>query len=343
MQANPSGGASQKSIVAYKNVASGSFGTYQSGVTKNQYQALIATYPGIVDAVTQAQREIDPNDLRWMNVVRVSGLTTSTWTQQQKKDFTDYCQKITMYAVYFLWQDAISVPRDVDVDVYIYNSADPTQVELNSITAITNLFSPRPGILMTNFYEYDIQEAIANASPGLISYVKVNHPTQDMIVTAPQSPPLTYTLLPGGGTLGELVYSYAVATTIQYTDDNGSVWVETGLPEDWVFPQVISPTASYGIELTWPSVENAISYAVYGRQVTADGTKLGLLTTVPAVSGQNSYSYTDTGAATPTGGIPSSKDFPIKYNSLNSLNINVKYSDRQQRQLGEDPTRLLGG
>lgn len=340
VQSNPSGGASTKSIVAYKNVASGAFGTYSSAVTKNQYTALVATFPGIVDAVTQAQREIDPGDLRWMNVIRVSALTTSPWTQDQIQEFIDYCQKQSMYAVYFLWQDAIPVPRVVDIDVFIYNSADPSTVKLNSTTAITNLFAPRPGILMTDFYEYDLQEAIANANPGLISYVKVNHPTTDMTVTAPESPPITYTLLPGGGTLGEFVYSYSIAITTQFTDDDGNVWTEVGLPQNWVFPQVISPTNSYGIELTWPAVPNAISYTVYGRRVTADGSQLGVLGTVLPTS---PLTFTDNGSITPTGGIPTSMDFPIKYNSLESLTINVQYSNRQQRQLGEDPTRLLGG
>lgn len=341
MQANPSGGASTKDITAYKNNAAGAFGTYSSAVTKNQYQALIATYPGIVDAVTQAQREIDPNDLRWMNVVRVSALTTSPWTVQQKKDFTDYCQKQTMYAVYFLWQDAISVPRKVDVDVYIYSAADPSVVQQNSVNAVTQLFAPRPGILMTNFYDYDIQEVITNANPGLVSYVKVNQPTDDMIVTAPPSPDLTYTLIQGqGGTLGESVYSYAVTTVAQYTDGDGNVRTEYGFPDNWVFPQVISPVNNYGIELDWTPVQDAIKYRVWGRRVTADGTQLGLLL---ETTDATQLTYTDLGTQAILEPLPTSKDFPIKYNSLESLNVNVKYSSRQQRQIGEDPTRLLGG
>ena len=345
MQTNPTGGASDKQIVAYKNVAAGSFGTYESAVTKNQYTALVATYPGIVDAVTQAQREIDPNDLRWMNIIRVSALTTSSWTQAQIQDFLTYLQKITMYSGYFLWQEAIPVPRIVDVDVYIYNSADPTAVKLNSTTALTNLFAPRPGLLMTDFYDYDLKETIANANPGLISYVKVNAPTSDMIVTAPPSPPITYTLLPGGGELGELVYAYSISSTVQYTDSDGNVTTEVGIPQNWVFPQVITNVANYAIQLAWEGVDNATQYQVWGRAVTTAGTSsLGLLATIPVTSAtQVNYTFIDTGAVTPTGTLPTSQDFPIKYNQLESLTVNVYYSNRQQRQPGEDPTRLLGG
>lgn len=326
MTDNPSGGANDKSIIAYKNVASGSFGTYSSAVTKSQYQAIVATYPGIIDAVTQSQREIDPGDLRWMNVVRVSALTSSVWTQAQIQDFLTYCQSVTMYAVYFLWQEAIAIPQAVVANVYVYNSAVPTQVQSNSVTAITNLFAPRPGLLMTNFYISDLVEVIVNASPGLVSYVDIVTPTGAMIVTSPTSPQITYTLVPGGGTLGSLVYAYSISTTLT----NGDV----GYPSNWVFPQVITLVNNYAITLTWPAVYQAASYQIWGRSASG----LGLLATVSA----GTLTWTDNGSITPSGDLPTSQDYPIQYNSLNSLTVNVYYSERQQQQVGQDPTRLLG-
>jgi len=328
---NPSGGANDNPVLAYKNVAAGGFGTYSSAVTKSQYQAIISTYPGIIDAVTQAQREIDPSDYRWMNVIRVSGLTASPWTQAQIQDFTDYCQTVTMYSTFFLWQDPIPVPVDVELDVYIFNSALPAQVQTNVTTAIQNLFAPRPGILMTNFYVSDLVAAAINSSPGMISYVIPNSPTGPMIVTAPTSPQITYTLIPGGGNLGELVYAYAVSTTLE----NGQV----GTPQNWVFPQVVSATADYGIELTWPAVSNAASYQVWGR-APGDNT-IGLLATVPA----STLTWTDNGSVMPTGTLPSSSNFPIQYNELNSLVVNVYYSNRQQQvdPNSTTPIRLSNG
>jgi len=324
---NPSGGANQTNIVAYKNVASGAFGTYSSAVTKSQYQALVATFPGIVDAVTQAQREIDPGDLRWMNVIRVSALTTSTWTQAQIQSFLTYCQQVTMYAPYFLWQDAIAVPNAVDVDIYIYNSAIPTQVQANATTAITNLFAPRPGILMTNFYPSDIEQVIFNSNTGLVDYVTINEPTGPMIVTSPTSPQITYTIVPGAGVLGPSVYAYSISTTLT----TGAV----GFPQNWVFPQIISGSDN-AITLTWLAVYQAASYSVWGR--SAEGT-LGLIATVTSPT----LTYEDVGSITPVGPLPNSSGFPIQYNSLSSLTVNVFYSARQQVNPGSDPTRLLGG
>lgn len=329
MTGNPSGGAAQNPTLAYKNVASGGFGTYQSAVTKSQYLATIATFPGIVDAVTQAQREINPSDYRWMNVIRVSALTASPWSQAQIKEFTDYCQAVTMYACYFLWQEAIPVPQTVVMNVYIFNSALPQQVQTQVSNAIVKLFAPRPGLLRTNFYESDLERAAFKSSPGQISYVEVLSPTGPMVVTAPTSPQITYTLVAGGGSLGELVYAYAISTTLQ----NGQV----GTPSSWVFPQVISTTADFGVTLTWPSVMNAATYTVWGR---APGGALGVLATVTATTAET-YTFTDNGSITPTGGAPTTvADTPIQYNTLASAPvINVFYSERQQQIDSSAPSR----
>lgn len=337
----PQGGANDKPISLYKSVASGSLGTYSSAVTKPQYNSIIATYPGIVDAYTQAQREINPRALEWMNVIRVSALTTDDdrvnpdgtrgWTQAQRVAFTDYCQTVTMYAVYFLYQEAIPVGRDVDVSVYVFNSADTEKVLANSQTAIQNLFAPRPGILMTNFYTYDIEQAIKAASPGLVSYVIVNKPTGPMIVTAPPSPQITYTLIPGGGTLDEGVYAYSISTTAQAPDGT----IDVGTPQNWVFPQITTPNGAYAINLTWPAVPNAIEYKVWGRV----GSSAGLLATISASS---PLTFTDDGSITPSGPPPNTiADVPIRYNKLQSLNVTVRFAERQQTVIDADPTRLI--
>jgi hypothetical protein len=210
--ANASGGANEKSTFAYKNFAAGSFGTYSSAVTKSQYAATVSGYPGIVDAVTQAQREINPAALEWMNVIRVSALTSSTWTQPQIDEFLAYLQSVTMYSPKFLWQTPVPISNNVDVSVYCFNSVNSLDdVQAKVTAAIQNLFSIRPGILMTDLFVSDIVETAFNAAPGQISYVIVNQPTGPMIVTSPLSPSITATIIPGTGLITPGVYAYAVA------------------------------------------------------------------------------------------------------------------------------------
>lgn len=209
------GGGNEKPTIAYKNFAAGSFGTYSSAVTKAQYAATVANYPGIVDAFTQAQREINPAALEWMNVIRISALTNSPWSQQQIAEFVAYMKSVTMYQPTFLWQDPLAVPNDVDLSVYCFNSVNSLAAVQAQVTkAIQNLFSIRPGILMTNLYDSDLTDTAKGAAPGQISYVIVNNPTSPMIVTAPLSPTLTYTVIPSGGQLQSSVYSYAVSVDV---------------------------------------------------------------------------------------------------------------------------------
>ena len=318
---NPSGGSDNKPVVVYKNVASGGFGTYGSGVTKSQYLSIIATYPGITDVITQAQREINPQALQWMNTIRISAITSSTWSQQQIQEFLTYAQSVTQYAPYFIWVPPTAVPQTVNVSVYVFNSAVPSAVQAAVQTALINLFAAQPGILGTNFYLSDIEDTVKAAAPGLVSYVIVNAPSGSMIVTAPESPATTYTLVEEGGDLGPLLYAYAVSTTLI----NGQV----GTPINWVFPQVTSTNNNYGVTLTWPAVVNAASYQVWGRSA---GAGIGLMANIAANA---PLTFTDNGSITPTGSPPNTiADVPVQYNSLASLTVNVFFSERQQRLQG---------
>lgn len=335
---NSSGGANDKDVIVYKNVASGSLGTYQSAVTKGQYTAVAATYPGIIDAFTQAQREINPRKLEWMNVIRVSALTTSPWTQQQKKDFTDYMQTVTMYAPYFVYVDAVAINRSVDVEVYVFNSADTAKVKKAAEQELLKLMSPRPGLLMTNIYPSDIVSACKRAAPGMVSYVIINRPQGAFIVTAPDSPMANYTIIDGGGTLGQQVYAYSISTTVQLYDEYGNPsGTEEGPASTWVFPQVTNPIPSSQITLTWPAVENAVQYKVWGRT----GTAAGLMATLPATT----RTFTDNGSIVPDPQQPPNTfaEVPVRYNYLppSNLTVAVKYAERQLKLEANEPIRKI--
>lgn len=322
---NPTGGGNEQPIQTYKNLASGSFGTYSSAVTKAQYQATVGVYPGIIDAITQAQRDIDPLALEWMNVIRVAALTTSPWTLTQKRDFVNYLQTVTMYAPRFVWQDPIAVPRDVEVTVYCFNTAILSNVKAACEQAIIDLFAKRPGIMMTNFYESDLTDTCKAASSGAASYVVVQSPSNPMVVTAPPSPLVAYEILPAGGTLTPLSYAYGVTSV--------NTLGEEGAATNWVFPQVTVTGSS--IQLNWEPLLDTQSYKVYGRK---SGT-IGLLATVLAT---DPLTFTDTGAVTPGPTPPNAiAQVPIRYNSLGSLVVHVAFAERQQR-LGTTPTRSVG-
>lgn len=320
---NPTGGSDEKDITAYKNLASGSFGTYASAVTKNQYQSTVGVYPGIVDAFTQAQRDINPSALEWMNVIRVSGLTTSPWSTQQKSDFCRYMESVSMYSPRFVWQDPIAVPRTLDIDVFCFNSAVVSDIKLKCEQAIQELFAPRLGLLMTNIYESDLIEACMTAGAGSVSYVIVNLPLENMVVTAPTSPKMSYTI-GSSGTLSTYSYSYGIASV------NGEG--EEGPPTNWVFPQIVSEFSVGSVMLSWLPIQGVSAYKIYGRRAG----QIGLLGTVLSTE---PLTFLDDGSLVPTGAPPNSiAQLPIRYNTLANLTLNVSYAERQQR-LSSLPSR----
>ena len=320
---NPSGGADEKPPLAYKNFSAGTFGTYSSAVTKPQYQVSVNNYPGIIDAVTQAQREINPSALAWMNVIRVSGLTNSPWSQSQIQQFTEFMQSVTMYSPIFVWQNAVPIVRDIDIDVFCFNSVPSTEAITAKVrNAITRLFQPRSGLLLTNFYESDLDETVKSAAPGQISYVVVNQPTSPMIVTSPPSPQIVYEVIASGGSLSPLLYSYAIS--VDAVSPSGDGTEDVGTPGNWVFPQVTAQGSRIVLDWSANQIAGAIRYHVWGRRAG----HIGKIATVLA----NVTSYTDIGGADPVvESVTNGGQFRVRYNQLGNLTVRTRYAGRQSK------------
>lgn len=325
---NPRYGSAEKSTLTYKNNTASSFGTYGSAVTKAQYSAIVNTYPGVIDTITQAQREINPGDLQYMNVIWVTGVTTEPWNATQKQEFCKWCEKQSMYSTRFVWVDAEEVPREISMRVYCFNSAVLTTVEDNVKRAIFDLFKARPGILMTNIYRSDIINA-ALKSDANISYVTLEEPTVDFIVTPPTSPLLSFKINneAGGKNFEPAQYAYCVTLVnndgIESTKDN------------WVHPLVTEDMKNPTITLSWYDDPSAKEYRIYGRIAE----RAGYMATVQA----GTSTWVDNGTVTPDESKFSlGKKVDIKYNSLNvidSLSVTCSYAERQQRLDNSLPVR----
>ena len=318
--ASPSGGADEKDALVYKNFAAGTFGTFGSAVTKSQYASIANSYPGVIDSITLAQRETNPQDLRLMNVVQVSALTTSPLAQTDIDQYIKYLQRYTMYSTRFQWQPPLPVDVVVDLTVHCYNSVSSLEnVTAKTRSAVTKLFSGRPGILGTDFYISDLVETAYNASPNQISHVEVNLPTRPMRVANPAGPVLTFSL--GTGTLPPLSYAYAVSAD----EASPIVGIDRGIPNNWVYPLL---TATGGVTLSWVASPNVIAYNVWGRRSGA----FQILSVLPGTA----TSFTDTGAiADPATQTPFPPAVAIRYNRLLSANLTVRsvYADRQTAAL----------
>lgn len=66
-----SGGADEKPSSYYRAMAPLIFKARNRGVTQSDYKAVALDYPGIISVSVQAQRDIAPTDLRWMNQIQI--------------------------------------------------------------------------------------------------------------------------------------------------------------------------------------------------------------------------------------------------------------------------------
>lgn len=317
---NPSGGSAEKDPIAYKNYSAGAFGSYGSAVTKGQYQAVVNSYPGIIDSITQAQREINPSALQWMNTMRISALTNSPWSQTQKDNYIKYLSSSTMYSTQFIWVDPVPLPRVLDVSIYVFNSVmSLANAQETASQAITNLFGPRAGILLTDLYPSDIDACIRKALPNQVSYVVVNEPTGAMIVSSPASPKMNFTVTPSGGTLTPAVHSYSVSADTPAATGQGGT--DIGAPSNWVFPQVTVTGSSISLDWSNSQTPGATAYHVWGRLA---GHLAKLADLAPNVT-----SFVDDGSITPSGTLPSTlSDMGIRYNTIESLKVTAFYDNR---------------
>ena len=315
---NPKYGADERSTLTYKNNTASSFGTYGSAVTKAQYQAIVNSYPGIVDCVTRSQRELNPGDLKFMNLIWVTGVTESPWDDDKKKEFCEWCENQSMYSCKFVWVDATRIDRKVNIKCFCYSSAVLTDVQENVKAAITRLFAARPGILMTNIYRSDIINTALTADSN-ISYVTLEEPVTDFIVTQQNAPSLTFTTKSSGGNLTEGQYSYCVTTV-------NAEGIES-LKNNWVHPLFDKGVKTGSVTLKWFNDPNAVKFNIYGRNPLG----MGLIKSVS----KGTTTFTDNGSIVPDStAFETGKSAEMRYNafsSLSDLTVTCSYAERQQR------------
>ncbi len=308
----PSNGSTQTNPLVYKNVTPALFGAFNSSITPAQYKKLPLTYPGVIDALVLAQREINPQALNWMNVFKVSLLTTTLMTAPQFSVFEDFFNRNTMYSSRIVREDPIAVPVSVIADIFCTNFSDLTSIKSKVQIALTKLFEPRQGILGLDIYISDIIDVIKDADSN-IDYVRLISPVVDTILSSQNVATPSLTLVPGG-TLPAGTYDYGISVV-------SSLGGETA-PVNW---GTIVTTSTGGISISWPRVSRGSAYKVWGRNT---GAGLGLIATIPT-TGLPSYTFVDTGVVVPLAPLLAESTIPVFYPKLSSSVIVPAYSTRE--------------
>lgn len=144
-----------------------------------------------------------------------------------------------------------------------------------------------------------------NSNTG-IEYVDIPEPTEDFLVSGkPMSKPVATVV--SGGSLPAGIYSYAI-----YAQDSA------GYTRPANYVTVTVSTNGSSVTLTWDPYPHATNYFVVGRY-GAQG----------VIGSTASTMFTDTGVTAPsTNPLPTLASYPVMYNTIGSITISSKYSDR---------------
>lgn len=318
MSTGLSGGGDQPSVSLYQRVGGDIFAGARGSVTSNQYTATALKYPGVIDAVVLAQRDLAPNNPQWFNVGKVILITQSPWTLQNKADFTTWFQARTMYSMrYQVVTGVLALAEEpriktiaVAANISCRQQSDLVQIQALATSAVQKVFAATSGTLGRNIYKTDITDAIKAVAPAQIDFVELALPLSDSIMNI-NPPILTAVVSAGTGSLAVGNFIYGVTA---YDSDG-----ETA-------PTLVTApvlTAGSSVVLTWSSQAAALGYRVYGRSgnvVNIGSTQVGVNT------------FTDTGTATGTGLIPPSINTSgVHYAVLGTVSITASYSLRRSK------------
>lgn len=186
--AQVSGGASNKPAIYYKLYGPNAFRARKRIISIADYNAVTNLYPGIADAVALGQRDIAPNDITYMNVIRICLLPEVADTMggvnpnpqsQAWRDFLQWLEKKKHKAVQIQTWNPVKIVVSVSVTVAILAQYDPDTIRARAVEAIKNIFKRRPGTLGRRLAYSDISD-VCKRLEG-VDYVVVHNPTEDVV------------------------------------------------------------------------------------------------------------------------------------------------------------------
>lgn len=313
MNTSLSGGVNSRPALQYKNVEAPNFGSFGSAVKRSQHVSTALQFPGVIDVRTFSQREIDPTDLEWMNLIKLVPLTSSVWDYATRQRFISFMEESTMYASRFYIENPVATLVDVEVRGYCDKFSSPTSVENAIREAITEMFVLRRGSLEKDVYISQLSSVIKSASRSLTRF-DILSPTRNVVCSTEPVREPNLTAHAGGGTIPAGNYIYGLAADVLLGDGSiGYLRLKNR--------SMITTGSNGSIQVSWDTLPNAITYYVYGRSTASGG--FGLLSSQahnPAVATQ---SWNDTGAVSPGADAPPKSNVPVQYPILNSLVVNV--------------------
>lgn len=185
------GGADEKPASFYRNIASQIYKARKRCVTPSDYKALCADYPGVASAVVQAQKDIAPGDLRWMNVVRICILPydSDQFTQIEWDDFLAWIENKKHAAIQVQKYNPERRNVNIKLKLFLKQNAIPGEVYPLVDSAVKALFDKEINTLGKRIAFSDIAAA---ADVEDVDYIHIIEPTNDFYVDPADDPQAPY-------------------------------------------------------------------------------------------------------------------------------------------------------
>jgi hypothetical protein len=175
-----SGGSDQKDASYYKSMAPYIFRAKKRAVNPQDYKAIASEYPGVAAVAIQAQKDIAPGDLRWMNVVRICLLPQEedAFTKAEWADFKRWFKTVCHTAVEIQEYNPEKKVVNIEVALALKAAALPEEVVPQVEANIRGLFTREIHTLGKRISVSDIMDA---AMLDSVDYAQIVSPTLDLV------------------------------------------------------------------------------------------------------------------------------------------------------------------
>lgn len=150
------------------------------GNTRDNMRAIALEYPGVIDCVLRGQAEINPDDVRLMNIIEACLLTQTKWSTSEKNQFIYFMHNKSCSTRHFIFKEAEPVILDFNVTLLLAERAQRDSAVLLAKDIIDEFFVLDEESLGKRFSEADLTEdfkqRIVDPYGKLVTYAKVLSP-----------------------------------------------------------------------------------------------------------------------------------------------------------------------
>jgi hypothetical protein len=174
-----SGGADQKDSTYYKFLAPHLYKARKRAVNPPDYRAITSSYPGVASVTIQAQKDIAPKDLRWMNVIRICILPEEgeAFSDSEWESFLEWFGTKSHAAIKIQKFNPRKIVRDIDVTLALKANAMPEEVVPVVEANIRALFNRTTDTLGKRVSLYDIMDCATID----VDYMEIAEPMEDLV------------------------------------------------------------------------------------------------------------------------------------------------------------------